>query len=40
MMDFGKRVGDKLEEETDYRNIVEKMQENARSNSMERTSSS
>ncbi|GJM87497.1 hypothetical protein PR202_ga03457 [Eleusine coracana subsp. coracana] len=45
MMDFGKRMGDKLEEkrrtiEEKGRNIVEKMRENARTNSMERTSSS
>lgn len=45
MMDFGKRMGDKLEEkrrtiEEKGRHIVEKMRENARTNSMERTSSS
>lgn len=44
MMDFGKRMGDKLEEkrrtiEEKGRHIVEKMRENARTNSMERTSS-
>ena len=43
MMDFGKRMGDKLEEkrrtiEEKGRHIVEKMRENARTNSMERTS--
>lgn len=45
MMDFGKRMGDKLEEkrrtiEEKGRHIVEKMRENARTNSLERTSSS
>ncbi|KAF8691806.1 hypothetical protein HU200_040208 [Digitaria exilis] len=44
MMDFGKRMGDKLEEkrrtiEEKGRHIVEKMRENARTNSLERTSS-
>ncbi|KAK8463580.1 hypothetical protein SEVIR_1G381900v4 [Setaria viridis] len=44
MMDFGKRMGDKLEEkrrtiEERGRHIVEKMRENARTNSLERTSS-
>jgi hypothetical protein len=44
MIDFGKRMGDKLEEkrrtiEEKGRHIVEKMRENARTNSMERTSS-
>ncbi|XP_062221429.1 uncharacterized protein LOC133920862 isoform X2 [Phragmites australis] len=42
MMDFGKRMGDKLEEkrrtlEEKGRHIVEKMRENARTNSLERT---
>jgi hypothetical protein len=44
MMDFGKKMGDKLEEkrrtiEERGRHIVEKMRENARTNSLERTSS-
>ncbi|RLN07137.1 hypothetical protein C2845_PM11G21130 [Panicum miliaceum] len=44
MMDFGKRMGDKLEEkrrtiEEKGRHIVEKMRDNARTNSLERTSS-
>jgi hypothetical protein len=45
MMDLGKKMGDKLEEkrrqvEEKGRHIVEKMRENARTNSMERTTSS
>jgi hypothetical protein len=44
MMDLGKKMGDKLEEkrrqvEEKGRTIVEKMRENARTNSMERTAS-
>jgi hypothetical protein len=44
MVDFGKRMGDKLEEkrrtiEEKGRHIVEKMRENTRTNSLERTSS-
>ncbi|KAM3223336.1 hypothetical protein ACQJBY_056968 [Aegilops geniculata] len=44
MMDLGKKMGDKLEEkrrqvEEKGRHIVEKMRENARTNSMERTTS-
>lgn len=45
MMDLGKKVGDKLEEkrrqvEEKGRHIVEKMRENARTNSLERTTGS
>ncbi|KAL5208449.1 hypothetical protein ABZP36_032884 [Zizania latifolia] len=45
MMDFGKKMGDKLEEKRRHieekgRHIVEKMRENARTNSLERSATS